>query len=675
MKTKKPLLTISLLISNRPDTIPRCLDSLRPIMEAIPSELILIDTSKNEEIHKLLLEYTDQVYEFEWCQDFAKARNEGVRRAKGEWFLYLDDDEWFVEIEELLKFFKTGKYKKYGSANIKVRNFSNPEYTKYTDGWVTRLFYLDGETRFEGRVHEYIYHLYGKQAFLEVIANHSGYIYVTEEKLRQHFERNSKILLEVIEKEPDVLRWQAQMVQEYETVREWETIVTFCQEQIKKRSKIYNFMDKNHFCTLYAGLVEALLCLERYKESLAVCEKAMKDERSTELLKALLYMRKAENYFAMGKWDMARIEIEKYLECYKAFDPNEPAMQEQLGTLLVQRTFEKNNVAKAYRILIDAELESGKIDTLFVQLIKDAVRDEDMRDVVCEKVQKWEEREDEAFFKLADIIAQTDSNFWYICYCRVIVADLKNDKRLVEKTTEELLRALKNVFYLPAKVYDIVDKHDIKVAEMWDKIASDKWITQINQFAASCSNDLIDKVYSFIRDIYEREDWRALSLEVAFMEKQIIAGPQEEIVDYYDLLKNYADIKLVVYHDYCAGKEVSDSISADVQAAKKILEYIEIDTKDEVLALRKLKEAAEIYPAFADGLGCFLQRYVELENQRKQSQNDEMGVLRAQVLMQVRSMVENGQFDAALQILQQLKQMFPGDIEIEQLVLEIRENL
>ena len=38
MSTKKPLLTISLLISNRPDTIPRCLDSLGLIMEEIPSE-------------------------------------------------------------------------------------------------------------------------------------------------------------------------------------------------------------------------------------------------------------------------------------------------------------------------------------------------------------------------------------------------------------------------------------------------------------------------------------------------------------------------------------------------------------------------------------------------------------------------------------------------------------
>ena len=96
-KEKRPMLSISLLASNRPDTIRRCLDSLKPIMEQISSELILVDTSEREEIHKILTEYTNKVITFHWCNDFAKARNAGLKEAKGEWFLFLDDDEWFTE--------------------------------------------------------------------------------------------------------------------------------------------------------------------------------------------------------------------------------------------------------------------------------------------------------------------------------------------------------------------------------------------------------------------------------------------------------------------------------------------------------------------------------------------------------------------------------------------------
>ena len=33
--------------------------------------------------------------EFKWCDDFAKARNAGLEKCTGEWFMYIDDDEWF----------------------------------------------------------------------------------------------------------------------------------------------------------------------------------------------------------------------------------------------------------------------------------------------------------------------------------------------------------------------------------------------------------------------------------------------------------------------------------------------------------------------------------------------------------------------------------------------------
>ena len=56
---EKPILTISLLISNRPETVRKCLDGLAPLMEAVPCELLLTDTSKSPEIRGILEEYSD----------------------------------------------------------------------------------------------------------------------------------------------------------------------------------------------------------------------------------------------------------------------------------------------------------------------------------------------------------------------------------------------------------------------------------------------------------------------------------------------------------------------------------------------------------------------------------------------------------------------------------------
>ena len=99
MKTdKKPVLSISLLVSNgRTDTIRKCMESLVPLRRAIPSELIVVDTGCTDGSVEIAREYADQVVNFTWCNDFAAARNAGLCKCSGEWFLFLDDDEWFED--------------------------------------------------------------------------------------------------------------------------------------------------------------------------------------------------------------------------------------------------------------------------------------------------------------------------------------------------------------------------------------------------------------------------------------------------------------------------------------------------------------------------------------------------------------------------------------------------
>lgn len=565
MKTKKPLLTISLLISNRPDTIPRCLDSLSLIMDKISCELILIDTSKSEEIHNMLLKYTDKVYEFEWCKDFAKARNEGVRRAKGRWFLYLDDDEWFVDVDEIIKFFQTGKYKTCEAANIQIRNFLNLEYTEYTDSWGTRLFYLGGGAKFQGKIHEYIYPIYGDPIFLQAVANHSGYVFETEDKRQKHFERNAQLLLEAIEEEPTNLRWVAQLVQEYRTVKDWESIVSLCKRYIKDVGEIHSFMHRNNFCTLYAGLVEGLINLKRNKDAQDFCKIGLDDERSTDLLKSLLHFYSAINYIEFEDWSNASQAIEKYMEAYDYFKKNKETMNEQLGSLLVHRVFENDYVEKAYNILIYSELRKENIDmtlvkddeqkvinmdvlvghkfvkamvrliatmeykSVFEHFLKNISQDERLCNWACAEAQQWEKEDELAFQNIAYAFSKVESDFWYICYCRIIEADSRRDKAAVECAIEELLKELAVVFYMPEKVYEIIDKYDIKIAILWDKVAGEQWSAQANRFVNECEDAYIDKAYDYILDVYEEGDRHAEGLVSALQEKMFVEQKCEEM--------------------------------------------------------------------------------------------------------------------------------------------------
>ena len=126
-------LSISLLASDRRESLERCLDSLKPLLTKIPCELIIVFTGTDEEVKKIAEKYTPQVIPFQWCSDFSAARNAGLEKARGEWFLYLDDDEWFDDIEEICAFFLSGEYRDYQSAHYIQRNYQDWEGTRYSD--------------------------------------------------------------------------------------------------------------------------------------------------------------------------------------------------------------------------------------------------------------------------------------------------------------------------------------------------------------------------------------------------------------------------------------------------------------------------------------------------------------------------------------------------------------
>lgn len=368
MGKQTPLLTISLLASNRPDTIRRCLDSLRVIREAIPCELILIDTSKSEEIHKILCEYTEFVYSFEWCNDFAKARNEGLKRAKGQWFLFLDDDEWFIDAEGIIKFFASGEYKQYGYANYIVRNYMDIHYSTYSDGYVTRMIRLEADTEFRSKIHEYLAPIRGNRKDIEALVGHSGYIYETEEKKKTHFKRNYDLLLEMLQEEPENVRWKMQMVQELSVVGNWKELVDFCGVQIEDNSVIHCSYDGVYgnpaLGTFYAGGALGLYKLEQYEATLYFCQNAIENAKNTEVLRAHMCFRMAECYYKLSNWMKAEEYIKRYLDEEKRLSQHVELIREHKMVAMLGEVFDENHMQLAYHTLICIGLKRGSSNEL-----------------------------------------------------------------------------------------------------------------------------------------------------------------------------------------------------------------------------------------------------------------------------------------------------------------------
>lgn len=238
---REKLLTISMLVSGREETTEKSLISLQPLREQLGAEIILTDTGCKPEYIEKIRSLADKVLTFTWCNDFAKARNVGLEAASGQWFMFIDDDEWFEDVTPIIEFFQSGEYQEYHQAVYIARNYSNLEGTDYNDDWVSRLIRIEKDTHFEGSVHECLMPVRGKCKKINAFVHHYGYVFVTEEEKLAHYKRNVSILEELLEKETNNIKWPLQLLKEYHSVKDYEKMKTLSWNTIDKMEHVDEF--------------------------------------------------------------------------------------------------------------------------------------------------------------------------------------------------------------------------------------------------------------------------------------------------------------------------------------------------------------------------------------------------------------------------------------------------
>jgi glycosyltransferase involved in cell wall biosynthesis len=352
-RAARPVLSIGLLVSNRKDTVQKCLDSLTPIREAVACELIITDTGCDSDLRAVLEEYADKLNEFEWCNDFSKARNANLALADGEWYLFVDDDEWFTETADLIGFFTSGEYKKFGDASYIQRNYGDHEGTNYTDSWVSRMAKITPELHFVSKIHEFLEPICGNRRAIQAVVDHYGYVFDSEEETRKHYERNVPLLLEMIAAEPDNLRWRMQLAMEYRFVGEYENLYRLCEENLAVSRKMDGPNESVAIGSFYAGEALACIHLEKYEDVLRVCEAAERDDRTLEYARAFLSMEKADACARLQKNEEAEDAICTYFHWKHELDINEGKQFIQGSAPFVARALDEGNVLRSYILRID----------------------------------------------------------------------------------------------------------------------------------------------------------------------------------------------------------------------------------------------------------------------------------------------------------------------------------
>lgn len=147
-------ISLCMIVRNEEEVLEQCLSSV----ESICDEIIILDTGSTDRTKEIASQFTDNVIDFEWVDNFSKARNESFRHATKDYILYLDGDD--VVLPEDVKKLKALKK---NVLNEKIDAVSMYYHTSFDQqGKPTfkfrrnRLLKRSNNYTWYGAVHEYI---------------------------------------------------------------------------------------------------------------------------------------------------------------------------------------------------------------------------------------------------------------------------------------------------------------------------------------------------------------------------------------------------------------------------------------------------------------------------------------------------------------------------------------
>jgi hypothetical protein len=188
-----------MIVKNEEENIEKCLSNVTKYVD----EIIVVDTGSIDNTASILKKFTDKVYNYNWCDDFAAARNFSISKANSDWILVLDADEVVLEadLQSLNKFIKNnektvGRIKR---INVLEDHSGTRKYIERVNRVFNRKYFY-----YEGIIHEQVTSKFGdyyRTEPIDLVVDHIGY---TKEVLNRtnKINRNITLLNQAIEKKP-----------------------------------------------------------------------------------------------------------------------------------------------------------------------------------------------------------------------------------------------------------------------------------------------------------------------------------------------------------------------------------------------------------------------------------------------------------------------------------------
>jgi hypothetical protein len=183
-----------MIVKNEEHNLTRCLSNIKDKVD----EIIIVDTGSTDNTKEIANKYTDKIFDFKWCDDFAKAKNFSISMAENDWVLILDADE-------VVNYFNKQTVNKFISTNEKVGRIERIDTFEDANGKrrlfqrINRLFNRK-HFKYEGIIHEQVVAIAGEDydtVDIEISADHVGYENEVLSRTNK-INRNKELLLRAI---------------------------------------------------------------------------------------------------------------------------------------------------------------------------------------------------------------------------------------------------------------------------------------------------------------------------------------------------------------------------------------------------------------------------------------------------------------------------------------------
>lgn len=176
-------------------------------------EQIVVDTGSDDRTVEIARELGATVFQFPWIDDFSAAKNFAINKAKGDWIVFLDADEYYktesaAKIIPILKQIENGYYEtaKPHAVRSSLINLDDQGQVIST-GTQERIFRNISILRYHNRIHESLYISDGSELVIvdaskELSIYHTGYTRQVYQETGKR-ERNIRILQREVEECPD----------------------------------------------------------------------------------------------------------------------------------------------------------------------------------------------------------------------------------------------------------------------------------------------------------------------------------------------------------------------------------------------------------------------------------------------------------------------------------------